>query len=238
MSNNNKKIKVHNGDDLDRIVHDMKLPLTVMQSIVDIMFKGNEQAEIENYIFMLDRNIKYLTRLTSDIQDNRSETNLEEDSYCFDIFGYTEMLVNSVSTVCEIKGIEIDFKNSKEQYFECYLNWKYYERIILNVIQNSIKHALYCKYISVFLECEHTKIKIYITDDGKNKIKTKEEQNTNSTGQGLFIITALAKKMNAKLKHSFEEDGMKFLLEIPLENNELIGEAYEFNATQLNLDLF
>lgn len=228
--------EIRKVEDLNRLMHDLKLPLTVVQSISDIMFKLNEQEELENYIFMLHSNIKYLSRLTKDIQKTINEIDDDSDeSYLTDIFGYTEMLVESVQAVCEIKGIKIEYDN-QEQFLEVLLNWRCFERIILNVIQNSIKHALDCTEITVLIEFDSNRIKVHIADNGKVK-KSKNKENTKSSGQGLFIITSLAKKMNSEVKQNFTESGMRFLLEIPLIEGEMLSKAIADNSTQLNIDL-
>lgn len=200
--------------ELSRLLHDLKLPLTVLQSISDILHKLNEQEELENYIFMLDRNINYMNRLSNSIKDFITQLDDENDGvFVTDIVGYVDMLVESVHAVCEIYNIKTTF-DSDFDYMEVSMNWRYFERIILNVIQNSIKHAKHCTNIAVQLKCIDDTIKIIVTDDGKNDGENYQNESfENSSGEGLYIITSLAKKLNANLTHHFDRNGMYFSLE-------------------------
>ncbi len=218
-----KSIKVN---ELSRLIHDVKLPITVLQSISDILFKLNEQEEMENYIFMLASNIKYLTRIIESLKDeiidldNRDNIMLETD-----IIGYTDMLVDSVRPVCEVNNININFECDFE-YYEYTMNYRFYERIILNVLKNSVRHAKNCTDIIVKMCLDDNKIITYIRDNGQNNtecenINIMKEDNDveknfieKSTGEGLYIITSLAKKLNAKATYAIENDGMRFSLEL------------------------
>ncbi len=214
--NNEEDIKV---SELKRLLHDLKLPVTVLQSLSDILHKENQQQELQEYFFMLDRNIKYITRISNSINDTITKIDNENHNvFSTDIIGYTENLVNSIRAVCEIRNIGLIFECYQE-YAECKLNWRDYERIILNVLQNSIKHAKKCTRIKLILKVEEDKILVKIFDDGKNCEDLEEgEKPPESTGEGLFIITTLAKKLNASVNHTFDCYGMLFTLEIP--NNE------------------
>lgn len=203
-----------NINELRRLLHDLKLPLTVIQSISDIMHKLNAQEELENYIFVLDRNITYMSRIANSIKDSLEKLDNEDKGiFVTDIVGYTEMLLESVHSVAEVFGINI-ILYSDFDYMEVRINWRHYERIILNVLQNSLKHAKDCKFINVSLKYIDENIKIIITDDGKNDGDNYYDKSfENSSGEGLYIITSLAKKINAELEHYFSENGMYFSLE-------------------------
>ncbi len=203
-------------EELNRLLHDLKLPLSVLQAVSDILHKNNQQEELEEYISMLDRNIRYMTRVSTSMKESIQKIDDENQNvFVSDIVGYTEILLDSIKAVCEIRNIKIIFETFTE-FAECNLNWRNYERIILNVIQNSIKHAKKCTRIKVVLKVTEEKISVKIFDDGKNCDETdtliKPE---GSSGEGLFIITTLAKKMNASVQHSIDCYGMRFALEIP-----------------------
>ncbi len=205
--------------ELQRLLHDLKLPITVLQSLSDILHKMNNQEELQEYFYMLDRNIRYITRISASIKDTIAKIDDEDHNiYNADIIGYTETLVDAIRAVCEIKNIELIFE-CKEEYAECNLNWRVYERILLNVLQNSLKHAKKCTEIKVILKVLQDKIIVKISDNGKNCEESPNgEVQNESSGEGLFIITTLAKKLKASVEHKFECEGMLFNLEIP--NNE------------------
>lgn len=253
MLNNNKKtvledIKHEQSqkiNELGRLLHDVKLPITVIQSISDILFKLNAQEELENYIFMLDSNIKYLTRIIKSLKEEITEMDEKgNDVLHTDIIGYTEMLIDSVKPVCELNNIDLNFICERE-YFEYSMNYRHYERIIMNVLKNSIKHAKKCTEINVELKFIDDKIKVLINDNGKNyktrKIKTVDEKAVNSengfvdqsSGEGLYIITSLAKKLSANVTYSIESNGMRFTLELDAKED---GEAMA-NVEKLQLDM-
>ncbi len=213
-------------NELGRLLHDVKLPITVLQSISDILFKLNAQEELENYIFMLDSNIKYLTRIIKSLKEEITELDEKGNEVLHtDIIGYTEMLIDSVRPVCELSNMIIDFKSDCE-YYEYAMNYRYYERIIMNVLKNSVKHAKKCTNISVEITFVDNKIRIAISDNGKNpksrKLRTVEQKPVSSdsgfveqsSGEGLYIITSLAKKLSANVTYSVETDGMRFALEL------------------------
>ncbi len=202
--------------ELNRLLHDLKLPITIMQALSDILHKNNQQKELEEYLLMLDRNIRYMTRISNSMKDTILKIDDENEKvFENDIVGYTEAMIEAVTPVCEIRNIKLTFE-CEQEYVECNLNWRQYERILLNVLQNSIKHAKKCTKIKVILNITNEKIEVKIYDDGKNCDDT-DTLNIpeNSSGEGLFIITTLAKKMNASVDHRIDCYGMKFVLEIP-----------------------
>ncbi len=245
MLNNNKKNTVIDEinqeqsqkiNELGRLLHDVKLPITVIQSISDILFKLNAQEELENYIFMLDSNIKYLTRIIKSLKEEITELDEKgNDVLHTDIIGYTEMLIDSVKPVCELHNMTINF-NCDTEYYEYSMNYRYYERIIMNVLKNSVKHAKKCTNINVDILFVDDKIRICISDNGKNpksrKLKTSADKPVNSendfvdqsSGEGLYIITSLAKKLSANVTYSIESDGMRFALELMSKEENVVKE--------------
>ncbi len=205
--------------ELNRLLHDLKLPISVLQAVSDILHKQNKQEELDEYISMLDRNIRYMTRVSTSMKETIQKIDDENQNvFNSDIVGFTEILLDSIKAVCEMRNIKIIFETYTE-YAECNLNWRNYERIILNVLQNSIKHAKKCTRIKVILKVTEDKISVKIFDDGKNCDEGDTlAKPTDSSGEGLFIITTLAKKLNARVEHSIDCYGMRFALEIP--NNE------------------
>ncbi len=233
-------------NDLGRLLHDAKLPITVLQSISDIMFKLNEQEEMENYIFMLDSNIKFLIRIMESLKDEITELDNSNTVLLHtDLIGYTEMIVDAVRPVCEINNVEINY-NSEVEYYEYSMNYRFYERIILNVLKNSIRHAKNLTEIDVEVIFEGNKIKVCINDNGQNNnlsedISGKTEprnkevdvsnENENfiekSSGEGLYIITSLAKKLKAEVSYLIENSGMQFTLVLETKEEEyLIDEVF------------
>ncbi len=248
MLKNNKTTHVNeldfeksiNINHLSRLLHDAKLPITVLQSLSDIMFKLNEQEEMENYIFMLDSNIKYLIRIMESLKDEINNLdNKNTEMLHTDIIGYTEMLVDSVRPVCEITNISINFLSDCE-YFEYSMNYRFYERIILNVLKNSIRHAKNCSNIDIIVKMIENKIKICINDNGQNdkdisdKVNLENSFVEKSTGEGLYIITSLAKELEAEVEYLITSEGMRFTLVLTI--NEAVGLDNETNAVQLEME--
>ncbi len=234
-----KKLEEIRVSELYRLLHDLKLPITVLQSVSDILHKTNKQEELEDYFYMLDRNIKYITRISASIKDTISKMDDENHNvFITDIVGYTEVLVDAIRAVCEIRNIDLIFQ-CEQDYVECNLNWRNYERILLNVLQNSLKHAKKCTKIKVVLKITNEKIQVKIYDDGKNcdeegevkeilkkGVEIKPEES--SSGEGLFIITTLAKKLNASVEQTIDCFGMRFVLEIPNnDENQVIVKSEE-----------
>ncbi len=230
-------------NDLNRLLHDAKLPITVLQSISDIMFKLNAQEEMENYIFILDSNIKYLIRILESLKDEIIDIdNKSFELLNTDIIGYTEMIVDSVRPVCEIKNIIVNFECDLE-YYEYSMNYRFYERIILNVLKNSIKHAKNCTNIDVKLKFYENKMKIYINDNGENNEPAKigttnfgENFIEKSTGEGLYIITSLANELGGNVSYLLLEDGMRFTLELIVKEVNVFGDNLEM--VQLEMEEF
>ncbi len=210
-------------DEMNRLMHDLKLPITVIQSISETVKKLNQQEVLVSYLYMLDRNIRYMTRIIDGIKEtvNRYE-DLEGEEFFSDFIGYSESILDTVKPVCDLRNIEVDFQ-SEEDYFEVSLNWSYYERIVYNVLQNSIKHAKNCTLIQVIVKIEENNINVTITDDGKNLTNESKQDETkvDSQGEGFFIITSLARKLNSTIEHYFTKQGMFFSIDIPIEETQI-----------------
>lgn len=217
---------MHNDDklnieEMNRLMHDLKLPITVVQSISETVKKLNEQEDLVSYIYMLDRNIRYMTRIIDSMRDtvNKYEDMIGEE-FLSDFIGYSESIVETVKPVCDLKKIKIDFDSSVE-YLELVLSWNFYERIIYNIIQNSVKHAKNCTLISFKIFVNEDFIEVEIRDNGENNTAPNNKddepsEKVEASGEGLFIITSLVKKIDSKMEHYLCDEGMYFKLTIPI----------------------
>ncbi|WFD09991.1 sensor histidine kinase [Tepidibacter hydrothermalis] len=201
--------------------HEFKTPLNVILGTIQLLntYKNDDCIKIKpekfnKYINMANQNCLRLLRLINNIMDI---TKLEYDSFeikyrNYNIIYIIESITQSVVEFAKLNGIDIIFDTDlEEKIILC--DADIIERIILNILSNSIKNTDKggCIWVNIYNDNEG--ILITIKDDGigipKDKIETIFDRFTQvdgslkrkheGSGVGLSLVKSLVEKHNGHI---------------------------------------
>ncbi len=203
------------------ISHEFKTPLNVILGSIQLLntYKNDNYIQIKpekfnKYIDMSKQNCLRLLRLINNIMDI---TKIEYDSFevkykNYNIINVIESITQSVVEFAKSNGIDIIFDTDiEEKIIPCDVD--IIERIILNILSNSIKNTDKggCIWVNIYNKIDY--MIITIRDNGigipKDKINTIFDRFTQvdgslkrkheGSGVGLFLVKSLVEKQNGTI---------------------------------------
>lgn len=215
------------------ISHELRTPLTIIYSSLQLAYDiyGSEITEnVGKTLKRINQNCSRLLKLINNILDlSKAEAGfLSLNCSNFDIVYVTEFITSSVNLYAKSKGIELIFDTNEEEC-KVFLDKDKYERIVLNLLSNSIKFTPAGKKVLVTLSIEGEYVTLSVKDEGigipKNKIdsifdrfsqiNTSLSRRAEGTGIGLSLVKKLIEHMNAEIKVKSQEGfGTEFLIKL------------------------
>lgn len=246
------KLEKLKGEIFANLSHEFKTPVNLIYSVLQILefkFKNSDSKLTKEYLDYLEsgkKNIFRLMKLINNLLDsNKLENNL------FNIERKDRDIVSCIENVISEaykyiseknisnKNINIIFDTEEEEYIVCF-DSNQIERIILNLISNSIKFNEKEVDIKVNLSFDSDYVNITIKDNGigipKDKIdslfsRVKIINNrltklNEGCGMGLFITKELVNMHNGKINVKSELGvGSEFVVKLP--NIRLENKAFD-----------
>lgn len=207
-----KKIKEENIKDefYLNISHELRTPINVIYSALqlnDVYLKSNQISKINNNNNTIKQNCLRLIRTINNFIDSNklSEGFLDIDCSIYNIVDIIENVVLSCDYYMTLKETKLTYD---PQYEEIYLNCDkdYIERIMLNILSNSLKYGKYNGNIYVTIKIEDgDKIVIEVINDAEaipedkrnvifekfTKINTSLNRPSEGSGLGLYLTKGL-----------------------------------------------
>ncbi|MBX7368673.1 sensor histidine kinase [Clostridium chauvoei] len=199
------------------ISHDLKTPINVIYSAVqidEILISNNDINSLRKYNDISQKNCLTLIQLTNNLIDISKiniaylHPKLEVRNIVSDI----EEKVISLAEYVKNKNINMIFDTSEEEIY-VNIDKEFIERIILNLISNSVKFTKSGGYIYITITADYEKVYIEIKDTGKGMSKDFTRQAfkkysmenidnriEDGSGVGLFVVYNLIKKQNGNIK--------------------------------------
>lgn len=237
--NNDKTKKLFNN-----ISHELKTPVNVIYSAIQwVKFnltnnKKSSEINMSKSLDIMRENCMRMTRMINNYIDiNEAESgsimlNKKNDN----IVETIENIVQSSAEYLKGNNFNIIFDTDVEEKV-MYYDKESMERIILNLLSNSIKFSNGAQTIYVKIEDFKNRIKISVTDEGKgipkDKIKSifktfgkldmSLSRESEGVGIGLYLVKELVELHNGTIKIISEENkGCEVVIELPVivDNNE------------------
>ena len=221
--------KIRN-DFLSNISHDLKTPVNIIYSAMQLqnIFLENDNFEsIKKYNRINKENCMTLIRLTNNLIDC-SKINNDYLKPQFEIINIVDLIENTVTHMVEYSksnNIKLIFDTDEEEIFVlCDRNFM--ERIILNLVSNSIKYTK-AGVILVTLKIRGVYVDINVEDNGKgmdekflqkafNKYSIEEKHKDISyrnSGIGLYVVKNLVELQGGIIKIESKKDrGTKVII--------------------------
>lgn len=208
---------------LSNISHDLKTPINVIYSsaqVQDIFINNRNKKELENHMNISKQNYLVLKRLTNNIIDvgkidsGALKCNLKKGNIVY----FVEDVFSSLVSYAKEENIEMQFDTEEEEIYIKFNN-DFMERIIINLISNSIKYNKEIGKIFIDIKSENNYVYIIIRDTGigikkefLDKIferysKDKKTKKTifKSSGIGMYVVKNLIEAQNGRISINSEE---------------------------------
>ena len=247
-----EKIKEVNKMKLEfftNISHEFKTPLTLIIGPLQNLLKMKSTNEkTKEALLLMQRNANHLFRLINQVMEFRKIQfkELEVTTSNGDLVKFCNEIVLSFKVLAERKNIALSFEASTKELIASF-DWDKMEKIVNNLISNSIKYTPEHKTIVVSLSIPKNnkldsskEIKLIVKDTGNGiseeklpmifdrfyQIDTsKHSSDSGSSGVGLALVKALVELLNGSIKVKSEVGkGTTFSLRFPLQltNSEII----------------
>ena len=218
------------------ISHELRTPLNVILGVLQllIIYSDKEVGNLHNmdrYLNMMKQNCYRLLRLVNNLIDI---TKIDAGFFQmklrnYDIVRIVEDITLSVADYVEEQGLTLEFDTNIEEKI-IYCDPDQMERIILNLLSNSIKFTKAGGKISVFLDEIDDKIEMRIKDTGIGIPEDKLEyiferfrqvdksltRDHEGSGIGLSLVKSLVEMHGGTINVISKEDyGTEFIIAIP-----------------------
>lgn len=246
----NNKIR---GDFFANLSHELRTPLNIIFSslqVLDLKLNNIEKKEdqsITKYINMATQNTYRLLKLVNNLIDSNKITSgyFEYNPQNYDIVYFVESICQSIVDFAKQKNIEVIFDTDIEEKIISF-DLDKMERIILNILSNSIKFTKEQGKIEIYIRESNKMLEIEISDDGigipENKLNSiferfkQVENNTIRSGEGsgigLYLVKSLVDMHGGYIDVESELGlGTTYKINIPAE----LEEEYECNIIEKNL---
>lgn len=230
------------------ISHEFKTPVNLIYSALQLLelklknYIGGDVESYINYIKIAQQNVFRLLKLINNLIDS---TKLEAGFFNIniknhDIVSCVEDITMSICEFAEKNKISITFDTEEEEKIIAF-DLNHLERILLNILSNSIKFNRENGNIDVNMSFDEKYVNISIKDTGigipKDKIgllfdRFKKINNrltkvNEGSGIGLFIANELVKINGGEMKVNSElGEGTEFIIKMPIKRfeNEILDE--------------
>lgn len=177
-----KKLKEENINDgfYSNISHELRTPINVIYSALqlnDIYLKDNKIDKINKNNQIIKQNCLRLIRTINNFIDSNklSEGFLESDIKTYNIVDIIENVILSCDNYMKLKKINLIYD---PQFEEIYLNFDkdHMERIMLNILSNSLKYGKENGNIYISIKIENDNIIIEVLNDAETIPKDKRNE--------------------------------------------------------------
>ncbi|TGY41904.1 hypothetical protein E5347_11345 [Clostridium sartagoforme] len=208
---------------LSNISHDLKIPVNIIYSAIQlekILIDNNDIDKLAFYNEIGKENCFILTKFTNNLIDisKIDSSNLEANLIYDNIVVFIEDYLISLNTYIKNSGINLLFDTEEEEIYT-YFDTEMMQRVILNLVSNSIKFTKKGGTIFTRIKVELDLVIIEIGDNGEgmseefvkkafNKYEMEERAKTynpNGSGVGLFVVYNLIKAQNGNVEIKSEE---------------------------------
>lgn len=231
------KIKYENMKDefYSNISHELRTPINVIYSALqlkDLYINKVDFEKIASYNKIIKQNCLRLVRTIDNFIDSNklSENKLHFNNKIYNIVEIIENVILSSDYYMKLKNVKITFDPKEEEIF-LLCDKSHIERIMLNILSNSLKYGKYDGNIYVTIMIENNKnIKIEVINDAEaipedklkdifekfTKLNNTLSRPTEGSGLGLFLTRGLVELHNGEIYiETGEKEGNTFRIILP-----------------------
>lgn len=218
------------------ISHELRTPINVIysaQQMMEFTLNQNElkEDEINKYLIMAKQNSHRLIRLIENLIDitKIDSENFQVDFVNLDIIKLVEDITIAVARFVEDKGLTFTFDTCvEEKIISC--DPKLIERIVLNLLSNSVKFTEDGRDILVYIYLEDNKVCISVKDNGIGipdemkelifdrfiQVDKSISKRREGSGIGLALVKSLVEMHRGSITlNSNLGEGSEFIIKLP-----------------------
>ncbi len=178
--------------------HELRTPLAVMRNDIEVYLRNNSPTKELTHTTM-SSNLEEISRMSSMVEDllllARSDNKITIERKDVDINVLVKNMVERMKPLAESKNIKLTYTASDPFVIQGVQNSL--ERVVLNILQNSIDHTPSGGAISAKVEKDGSQVVVRITDTGSGIAPEKlphifkrfyKGDSTTGTGLGLSIV--------------------------------------------------
>ena len=208
---------------LTNISHEFKTPVNVIYAAVqtqELLQNTENSDKCAKYNDIIKQNCNRLTRLINNFIDTTKfhKGNMIADLRCVNIVALTERIIDSVIPYAENKNLNVIFDASDEELYTM-VDVRLYDRLILNLLSNSIKYNNDNGNIKVYIYNCYDSICISVKDDGIGikkenmdmiferfeRLDKSFSRTTEGSGLGLHIVKGIIELLQGTIEIESEE---------------------------------
>lgn len=238
--------------------HELRTPINVIYSALQVMdlYANNQLPNINGinkYCGIIKQNCHRLIRLVNNLIDvTKIDAGFFElHSTRCDIVNMVKNIIDSVEQYVTSKNMSISLSSNCDEKFIC-CDLDAMERILLNLISNSVKFGKKNEHIWVCITDMHEKVVISVKDDGigipsdkqKNifdrftRVDGSFKRPVEGSGIGLSLVKSLVELHNGIIELNSEPgNGCEFTITLPSSSKNLSSECSEDETMNVNSDL-
>ncbi len=197
--------------------------------------KADTEEKMKKTVQIIKRNSYYIQRLSDQIIDlTKLYSNFNDMEWKRgDIIQYTKLIVDSFSDLAKQRNISLEYQHTMEEFVTAFVP-DYYDKVLYNLISNSLKYTNGGGHIIVSTSFEDNNLIVKVSDTGIGIKKellphifedfhTSLQYHSNvGTGLGLVLVRSIVNVLNGNIKVDSEEGkGTTFTITTPIvENND------------------
>ena len=248
------------------LTHEFRTPINIIITTIQLLENQLKDFNISDYENLLLKSIERIRinslrilRLSNNFIDltNIYNDNVNLNLHNYDIVSTVEDICLDINNYGKFKNLKIIFDTEIEEKIVSFDKVKL-ERIVINLISNSIKFNDGNRIINVSIYLKNNKVNISVKDNGygisEKKLQTIFSEFSNSEkrlnkvsegcGVGLAIVKNLVEAHKGEIKVKSElGKGSEFIIKIPdvfikdLENDSWLNKVYNNREERINMEL-
>ena len=230
------------------VSHELRTPLTIMLGTTETL-RERKVTDLQSRFEVLHANGLRLLGLIDNLLDlvrfDQGDDKVNREAVDAEVF--LRGIINGMSHLTDRKDLRLDFE-AKTDLPVLALDQDKLEKILLNLLINSVKFTSFGGSISVSAKYEEGVLNFVVEDNGIGMSEEKQKQifsrfwqaDTSSnrkfrgSGIGLSLVKSLVDLMEGEIRvESVEEEGSSFYVSIPAEESTLLGNNEEVPADPL-----
>lgn len=217
--------KINLKNSLEDISHQLKTPLTSILVMLDNLIEDPDMDIIVRDDFIRDIkrntvNIKFLVEAILKLSKFDANT-VKFIKKEYDLNNVIVESIKNVSTLCDLKNIDIEFNNKDNSEIICDFKWQV--EAITNILKNCIDHSKDNQKVIINLNNNNVYSMIEIIDNGEGISKKDiphiferfykgENATSESVGIGLALAKTIIEEDNGNISVESNKTGTKFVI--------------------------
>ncbi len=233
-----------------KLSHELRTPLTLILAPLEDLYENEKIVRIASKsLSLIQKNSLRLLKLINQLMDFRK---IEIDKLKIkvsqnDIVSFLNQIIEAYKNIAHKRNIDLRLFTSQTT-LNVWFDETMLDKVLFNLLSNAFKFTEDNGYIYIFLEKNETDktVKIIVEDNGIGMSKTSvehafelfyqgEHENYRGSGLGLAVSKELIQLHRGTISIESEKwKGTKFIITLPLENDDLIKTETPARDTSIN----